>query len=133
MNEKFTTATGYAAAYLPPGKQLDDILVAIRLGQKFDKREGKKPGVLSRLVLDCARRAGPPYSFDGLLCEMELLAVQREKEGEARSPVERVSRTWGLLTFHCPRKGRMQIPFGTLRNHLTHAKKILRAEIPACR
>lgn len=121
------TATGCAALYVPPGAKCEEILLLIRLGQRFRSQQvGKRPGTLSLLVLDCARRAGPPYSFDGLLCQLELLAVQREQEGERASPVEKVSRVWQLLTFHHPRTGRMQIPFSTLRNHLTNAKKILR-------
>lgn len=122
------TATGTAVRHIPPGELRDEILVLLRLGVKFKAQQvGKRPGFLARLVLDCARRAGPPYSFKQLLDELELEAARRELNGEKASPVEKIDRVWQLITIHAPK--RAQIPFGTIRNHLTHAKKTLQAEI----
>jgi hypothetical protein len=57
------------------------------------------------------------------LYELELEAARRELAGEKASPIEKVDRIWEVLTYHDPKKGRMQMPFGTLRNQLTQAKK----------
>jgi hypothetical protein len=124
------TATGYAHEHLPRGKKRDDILVAVRLGLKFKAQQcGKRPGVLSVLVLDCARQAGPPYTFAKLLDQLELAAARRELHGEVANPVEKIDRIWQLVTVHLPRRGRVQVPFASLRRHLTTAKINLRADI----
>lgn len=121
-------------AYVPMVERLsgldqDKVLGLARLGMRFKAQHiGRRPGKLSRLVLDCARRAGPPYTFARLLDELSLEAARRELNGERASPVERVDRIWELITIHVPRQGRVQVPFGTLRNRLTTAKKIIRKE-----
>lgn len=128
------TATGTAAHYIPAGPKRDELLGLVRIGIKFKQQHaGKRPGCLAHLVLDCARRGGPPYSFEQLLDELELEAARRELDGEGASPVEKIDRVWQLATVHTPARGRVQVPFATLRNHLTYAKKCLRAEIPAHR
>jgi len=124
MVEMPSTATGYAAAYLPPGQMCDEILASIRLGQRFRSQQvGKRPGTLSMLVLVCARRAGPPYSFDQLIAELELEAARRDLYGEQASSIEKIDRVWMLATLHMPKHGRVQKTFATLRWHLTNAKK----------
>ena len=134
MSKKFDpdTATGTVARHMPAGAELDGVLVVIRAGVKFWKQQhaGKGPGQLSRLVLACARRAGAPYSFEQLLWEFDLEAGRRAHAGERASPVEEVNRAWLLVTLHVHGRGRVQVPFGTLRNRLTVARKILHAEIP---
>lgn len=128
MNEIPTTATGCASLYLPPGERRDEILGLIRIGLRFREQQvGKRPGILSRLVLECARRIGKPYSFAQLLDELELEAARRDLYGEQASPVEKVDRIWQLVTIHT-KKGREQKPFGTVRNHLTRAKKRISGE-----
>lgn len=123
------TATGTAAQYLPDGDETAEIMTLIRLGQRFQENHvGKRPGPLAHLILDCARRAGPPYSFAKLLDELELSAARRELHGVAESPVEKVDRVWQLMTVHLPKRGRVQVPFRTIQNHLTASKKILLAE-----
>lgn len=121
------TTTGTLISYVPDGPDRDVLLGLVRLGLQFQQQQqtGKKPGYLANFVLDCAQRAGPPYSFDQLLFEFNRLAAQRESDGERASPVEKVSRSYHLVTLHIPKKGRVQVPFGTLRNHLTEAKKRL--------
>ncbi|MDZ4202790.1 MAG: hypothetical protein U1C96_11675 [Gallionella sp.] len=115
-------------AHVPASPQRDDLISVIRIGIKFKHQHGgKKPGALSRLVLDCARRAGPPHSFEQLIAEMELSAARRELYGECASPIEKIDRVWQLATIHLPKRGRVQVPFGTVRNHLTSAKKLLSA------
>lgn len=115
-------------AHIPASPQRDELIGLVRMGHKFKQQHrGKRPGALSRLVLDCARRAGPPHTFEQLLEEMELAAVRRELHGERASPIEKIDRVWQLATCHLQR-GRVQVPFGTLRNHLTDAKKLLLTE-----
>ncbi len=124
------TATGWADAHLPRGRRRDEILGLIRLGATFKAQQcGKRPGVLSVLVLDCARQAGPPYTFAKLLDQLELAAARRELHGEVANPVEKIDRIWQLVTVHLPRRGRVQVPFASLRRHLTTAKNNLRADI----
>ena len=107
------------------------LLGLARLGMCFKAQHiGRRPGRLSRLVLDCARRTGPPYTFVRLLDELSLEAARRELNGERASPVEKVDRIWELVTIHLPKQGRVQVPFATVRNHLTKSKKIIKAEFP---
>jgi len=105
----------------------EELLRLALIGQRFDQRKGKSPGQLAHLVLTCAKRAGRPYSFEQLLHELELEAARRDLYGEAASPVEKVDRVFELMTFHT-KNSREQKPFGTLRNHLTRAKKIILQE-----
>lgn len=126
----FCTATGYAHKHLPQGKRRDEVLGLVRIGLKFKSQQvGKRPGFLAKLVLDCSRRDGPPYSFARLLDELERSAACRELHGEAAGPVEKVDRIFELVTIHTKR-GRVQVPFSTVRNHLTTAKKCLLTELP---
>ena len=130
-----STATGLLVRYVPAGPKRDELLALVRIGIKFgpQQRIGKRPGCLAQLVLDCARRAGPTYSFAQLLDQLELEAARRELHGEQASPVEKVDRVWQLATAHLPKRGRVQVPFKTLQNHLTDSKKKLRAAIPDAR
>lgn len=131
MNEIPSTATGCVSVYVPPGKMRDEIIGLIHTGIQFQRQHvGRRPGQLSRLVLDCARRIGKPYSFAQLLDELELEAARRNLYGERASPIEKVDRIFELVTVHL-KQVRKQVPFGTVRNHLTRAKKILHDDIPA--
>jgi len=130
MRELPCTATGAVDYYFPPGERRDEAMLLLRLGLRFRLQQvGKRPGTLSLLVLDCARRAGPPYSFDQLLDELENEAARRNLCGEQASHVECVNRVWQLATIHLPKQGRVQKTFAVLRWHLTNAKKILKDEI----
>ena len=62
-------------------------------------------------------------TFSNVLYELELAAIKREQEGEQASAIEKIDRIWGLVTWHHPKRGRLQMPFKTLRNKLTQAKK----------
>lgn len=129
--ELFGGATGALVSYVPAGADQDELLDLVRMGVYFKANHiGKRPGALSRLILDCTRRAGPPYTFARLLDELSLEAARRELHGERASPVEKVDRIWELVTIHLPKQGRVQVPFATVRNHLTTAKKIIRKEFP---
>lgn len=124
----FEGATGALVKYVPAGPEQDELLGLLRMGILFKKQQqGKRPGILSRLVLTCAKRVGPSCSFASLLDELSLEAARRDLHGVQASPVEKVDRIWDLITIHTKR-GREQIPFGTVRNHLTDARKILSVE-----
>lgn len=120
-------ATGRLVACLAtgtPASDRDELLVLIRLGVKFRAQHtGKKPGFLACYLADLAKRINGPLTFDSLLLELRYQARVREVQGAAASPVEKVDAQWELLTYHDPRRGRLQMPFGTLRNHLTTLKK----------
>lgn len=126
--------TGAAAEHLPPaGPERDELLGLIRLGLSMQAQHvGRRPGLLAKTVLAACRSMGPPYSFARLLEEFDLLAALRaESDGRDMQPVEAVRRTWEIVVFHDPKRGRTEVPFATLRGHLTQAKKILKAEILA--
>ena len=128
MSEAFCGATGALAQYVPAGPEQDELLGLVRIGIKIKRQQvGRRPGKLSRLILDCTRRAGPPYTFARLLDELSKEAARRELYGAKASPIEKIDRIWDLVTIHTKR--REQVTFATVRNHLTAAKKILSAEI----
>lgn len=123
------SAIGYLVDNLPDGPERDELLELVRIGMRFRNQHiGRRPGPLAQLVQACARRAGQPYSFEQLLEELERDAARRALYGETASPVEKVDRVWQLATIHLAKRGRVQVPFGTLRNHLTTAKKIFSPE-----
>jgi hypothetical protein len=121
------TATGTAALYLPADESGRELMGLIRLGQKVAAQwVGRRTGTLAHVVLRCAQRGGPPYTFKQLLYELEYEAVIRSQDGERASPIEKVDRHWQLVTYHDPKLGRQQRPFATVRNKLTEAKSILK-------
>lgn len=120
--------TGAAAEHLPPsGQARDEILGLVRLALPFAAQHlGRRPGALAQLVLDRARRAGPPYSLAGLLEILEEEALQ--VGGDKCSPVDGVNRVREHAIIFVPGRARPEVPFATLRRHLTAAKKILKKE-----
>lgn len=122
----FIGATGYVAQHLPPGAETDTVLRLLRQGIKFDRRDGRRPGELHRYIVGIVAQIPQKPTFEKLLVSMELEAVRRDR-GE-HSPIERVSRSFEIIKFH-DKKGVHEIPFATLRNCLTFAKK----KIHGCR
>ncbi len=101
-----------------------ELLALVRLGAAFRAQQrGRKPGFLRCYIAEIVARL-ERATFAALLLEMELEAQRREFLGEHASPVERIDRTWELAVLHHPRRGRMHVPFGTLRNLLTLAKSL---------
>ena len=122
MRELPCTATGSVDYYFPPGDKRDHVMGLVRLGQVFERQHcGRKPGYLHHYICGIVAAMEKP-TFANLLAELDLAAARRDA-GDGSSPVERVSRSFELLTFHDPRAGRCQITFGTLRDYLTAAKK----------
>lgn len=116
------TATGTVAACLQPGAELDEILTLIRLGVAFRAQHaGRKPGFLHNYIVGLVARMPKP-TFDNLLAELDLAAARRDA-GDDREPIERVSRSWQIMTYHDPKKGEARVTFGTLRNYMTIGKK----------
>lgn len=121
---RIVSVTGYVFENLPEGPERDEALGLIRLGFKIAaQHNGKNPGFLARYLADLAKRINGPLTFESLLLELRYQARVREVQGENASPIESVDVSFELLTFHDPRRGRLQMPFGTLRNHLTTIKK----------
>lgn len=104
-------------------RELDRI---VELGIKFraQQRKGRRRGFLYGFVESLVKQIGAGVTFENLLDAMETEAARRNLDGERASPVESVNRVWELVKFHIPGKGVRQVPFGTLRNVLTTAKKI---------
>jgi hypothetical protein len=118
------SCTGYAAEYLPPGPERDECLGLIRIGVKFaSQHNGSKPGYMHRYLLGLVGGMEGDLSFDRLLLELRFEARKRDLLGDDRSPIERVDESFEVLVWHDPRRGRRQMPFGTLRNAWTVVRK----------
>ena len=116
------TTTGFLVWNLPPGDDLDTALGLVRIGLRFREQQcGRRTDAFTRYVVGLVAELPKP-TFAGLLERLDLEASRRAAYGEHASPVEKVDRVWQLLTIHCPRRGRIQITFSTLRNKLTSAK-----------
>ena len=63
-----------------------------------------------------AAQTETPRTFAGLLLDLELAALARALRGPEASPIESVSRSMEVVTFHDPHHGRRQVAFQTLRN-----------------
>lgn len=125
----YADATGRLVAYIPPGDELDEFLGLVRIGVKFAAQHtGKKPGALSHYLLGVVRSVGPDCTFEQLIDRLEDEMARHRLFGADSMCVENVNRVWEIVNFHDPRKGAVDITFGTLRNRLTEAKKILQAE-----
>ena len=108
-----------------------ELLELVKLGLRFKKNQsGGKPRYFSKYLVSIINGIKKP-TFKNILHELELESARRELHGEKASPVEKVDRIWELVTYHDPKKGRVQMPFGTLRNHLTKAKKKLTNNVRA--
>ena len=82
----------------------------------------KRPETFSRFLTSIVKHMPNP-TFNNVLYQLELAAIKREQEGEQASCIEKLDRIWQLVTWHHPKRGRLQMPFKTLRNKLTQAKK----------
>lgn len=101
----------------------EELIDLVKLAVKFkEQQKGKRPEFLQRYIASIVSGMPKP-TFKELLHELELAAARRELKGERASPIEKVDRVFELVTYHSPRKGRIQTPFGTIRNHLTKARK----------
>ena len=127
--KRLITTTGAAAEYLPPsGQARDEILGLVRLALPFAaQHRGKRPGALAQLVLETARRCGSPYSFWQLIDALEDAAATYGADG--KGVVDGVNRVRETVGICLPGREYRDVPFGTLRRHLTAAKIILSEEI----
>lgn len=121
-------ATSIAAKYLPPGEEADQILSLIRLGVKFrGQQRGKKAELLSKIIFECVKRTGRPYSFNQLLDQLEIESVRRDKSGAKSSCIENVNRPYREVTYYNPGTGvEKTVGYSAIQRHLTKARKILR-------
>lgn len=117
------SATGYVAQHLPHGPELEEVLGLIRVGVKFSAQRGGKPGFMHWYLLGLVDGMGGDLSFERLLLELRFEARKRALLGPEKSPIERVDDSFELLTWHDPRRGRRQMPFGSLRNAWTVVRK----------
>lgn len=103
-------------AHLPAGFERDELMRLVRVGAKFaEQHRGRRPGFLRRYVGELVQRL-ETRTFEALLVELELDAVRRDVRGEKASPIERVDRSFEMLTYHDPRHGRRQVTFKRIRN-----------------
>lgn len=118
------TATGTLVANFPPGPERDELLGLVRIGYAFrQQHKGRAPGRLSKLIQETVASMSNPPTLENLLDELALLAARREMHGPDASMIEKVDRSWRLVTVNDPQ--RRQVTFKTVEGHLTRAKKNL--------
>jgi hypothetical protein len=107
---------------MPAGSARDELLGLVRIGVKFARQQhaGRRPGFLHRYVAAIVSSTAAP-TFERLIEALELAATRRN--GGDENPIEHCSRSFSLLTYHDPRRGRLQVTFGRLRNIFTEAKR----------
>lgn len=91
---------------------------------KEQQKKGKRPEAFRRYIESLVKKMDRP-TFLGLIFELELAALRRAENGENCEPIESVNRIWETVIFHDKKKGRIQKPFGTVKNCLTRIKKNL--------
>ena len=127
MGKFFDGATGALVEHVPPGAARDELLMLIRLGIPFARQQqiGKCHGFLHNYLVEIVPKLDKP-TFKNLLDELRLATKRREGDDGRHEPIERVSSSMGCVIYHHPRLGEQEIPFSTLRNRLTAAKKELK-------
>jgi hypothetical protein len=117
------TPTGTLVRCIPAGLERDELLGLVRIGIKFAAQQhaGRRPGFLHRYVAGVVASMTAPVTFERLIVELELAAARRNGGGE--TPIEQCSRSFELLTYHDPGRGRLQVSFGRLRNIFTESKR----------
>jgi hypothetical protein len=124
MPDKYADVTGRLYSLLPEGPERDELLGFARMGVLWKRQHvGRRPGFLQNYVQGVVDRLGVKPTFPELLDELELEAARRNLHGERASPIEQVNRVWELITFHDPKKGRLQ------RTYKTFANKLAKCEI----
>lgn len=114
---------------MPPGPERDQVLALLRFAIAFKAQHaGRRPGFLAKEIARIVEKIGDPVTFERVLDEIELATVRRDRDGN--SAFEQVNRVWSLVTYHDPRRGRVQVTFATIRNKVTACKKICRREFP---
>lgn len=113
---ELTDAERILSQALPDGGERDALLELLRIGSAFKtQHQGRKPGYL-RQYIHCLVEELETRSFEGLLRELEYRALMRSLQGERSSPIEKVDRSFELITWHDPRHGRSQTTFKRVAN-----------------
>jgi len=117
------TPTGTLVRHIPAGPARDELLGLVRVGIKFQEQQhvGRRPGFLHHYITGLVSGLEAPATFERLIVALELAAARRN--GASETPIEQCSRSFELLTYHDPKRGRQQVTFGRLRNIFTEAKR----------
>lgn len=107
------------------------VIELVRVGAQFKPQQkiGRRLDFCTRFIIDLARSLDQPVTFAALLDALETQAARREIHGAQAAPIEKIDRVWQVMTFHHPKRGRVQIAFGSLQNKLTLARKKIRADV----
>lgn len=117
----FLDAAAKLVAYVPAGRDRDDLLRLLRLGVAFARQHvGRRRGFLHRYVAQMVGELGPSVTFEDLVAALQLAAARRDQDDQA--PIEHVSRSFEVVKYCDPRRGLREVTFSTLRNVLTNAK-----------
>lgn len=101
---------------LPDDDERAALLELLRIGSAFKaQHRGRKPGYLRRYIDRLVDELEAP-SFEGLLQELEYRAVMRSLQGEQSSPIEKVDRSFEVITWHDPHHGCRQTTFKRIAN-----------------
>lgn len=109
---------------IPEGPRRAELVELLRLGVAFRaQRCGRRLGFFQRYLQDIIDRLGESVTMAGVLEELEVAAARRNLDGPTASPIEKIDRIWQIVTYHHPKRGRVQITFKTLQNKITLCKK----------
>lgn len=116
------TTTGGFAQYLPEGPERDQALGLIRIGLKFQAQQcGRRPDALTNYLASLVRELPKPVGFNALLEKLEAESARHDfVAGEC--VCVGINRVFSTSTFFHPKRGEVEIHFGTLRNKFTQAK-----------
>lgn len=120
------TTTGFLVANLPASEDLNAALHIVRLCVKFQAQmNGRKPDAITRYLASLVRGLPKPVSFNALLEKLEAETAKHDVVAGACVCSE-INRVHQLAAFFHPKRGTIDVPFGTLRNKFTKAKFMLK-------
>lgn len=119
----YADVTGRLYSLLPEGPERDELLGFARLGVDMKRQHvGKRPEFLQQYIQELVDQEVKKPSFAELLIILEAEAYRRDRQND-HSPIEKVDRTWEILTYHDDHKRRRQVAFETVRNKLSRCNK----------
>lgn len=116
------TATGYAATYLPPGEESEEIIRMVRIVAAWRENQcGRRPGPVHHYLCEVADGLKDNLSFDALILELRFRLLRGHDADLILDDVDTCAQT---VTFCEPGKDCYSMPFSTLANKWTKVRKI---------
>lgn len=116
------SCTGYAARYLPPGAETDEIIGMVRIVTAWrNSQSGRRPGAVHKYLLEVADKLGDRLSFDDLVIELRIRVLRGNDADMILDDVDTGNET---VTWCEPGKDCHTMPFSTLQNKWYKARRI---------